>query len=293
MLINRNQKIRQSIRKKDINILFSKLPENFFNKGLEIGGGDGFQSFFLTQYIKKLVSTDIDRKIVFKPPTSDIKYVIIDAENLEKHFSRSEFDLIFSSNTLEHINDIDKVMASFKLLLDQNGIMIHVMPNRLWVLFKVFLLPFSYFYNYLLTNIIRKKNLRNISDVSLNSKQFNNNHNVNNYTLNNQNMKKVGYNSNVYKKLIRFFWQPPHGVCKTNFQEFYSFGKTNWVRLFKKHGFNKILIKKMQCHSPHRFGFNKLRYLFEACGFCTCYAFIVCKGQQAEKNINLYFAKQD
>ena len=52
--------LRGEFRTGEIQRIFSACPEKAFHIGLEIGAGDGIQSTLLTEYISKLISTDIN-----------------------------------------------------------------------------------------------------------------------------------------------------------------------------------------------------------------------------------------
>ncbi len=81
--------------------------------------------------------------------------------------------LIYSSNLLEHIPDINCCLSECFRVLKPTGIMIHIMPTRLWKFFYFFLAPFRFqcprihgafsshiseFYNYRKNNWIKKFN---------------------------------------------------------------------------------------------------------------------------------------
>lgn len=55
-----------SLKRKEIKIIFSKCPNKIFNKCLEIGAGDGFQSTILTKYVSELICIDINPDILKK-----------------------------------------------------------------------------------------------------------------------------------------------------------------------------------------------------------------------------------
>jgi ubiquinone/menaquinone biosynthesis C-methylase UbiE len=57
--------------------------------------------------------------------------MICDAQDLSRFNDRS-FDLVFSSNMLEHIPDVNKCLNECRRVLSDDGLMFHFMPNRWW-----------------------------------------------------------------------------------------------------------------------------------------------------------------
>jgi SAM-dependent methyltransferase len=47
-------------------------------------------------------------------------------------FPDDSFDVIYSSNTLEHVRDIDGLLAEMARVLRPNGVMVHLMPTHVW-----------------------------------------------------------------------------------------------------------------------------------------------------------------
>ena len=50
-------------------------------------------------------------------------------------FIDGTFDLIFSSNLLEHIPDLNRCLEECRRVLKDDGLMLHTMPSRWWKLF--------------------------------------------------------------------------------------------------------------------------------------------------------------
>ncbi|MBU0472039.1 MAG: class I SAM-dependent methyltransferase, partial [Nanoarchaeota archaeon] len=114
--------------------IFGRFPKKIFDKALEVGAGDGFQASHLRVYAKQLISTDIDFKGIKKVKDKSVKYQLCDADNLNKHFRKPEFDFVFSSNLMEHLKDPHKFLLNVHKILKNDGISIHVMPNAFWKL---------------------------------------------------------------------------------------------------------------------------------------------------------------
>lgn len=151
--ITENSKSKQAwhkfVRSSEVKHIFGELAETQIKNALEIGAGDGIQSNIASQYCEKYTCTyysdDEDAnhgKIDQASSNNKIKYIKSDAHDL-KIFPEKSFDLIYSSNVLEHLSDIRKALFEFNRVLTDDGCMIHVMPNRTWKLS-------SFFFNMLL-----------------------------------------------------------------------------------------------------------------------------------------------
>ena len=92
---------------------------------LEIGGGSGFQAALLAERVEAVVSIDI------KPhPTPIVPMTVYDGRSIP--FPEKHFDAIFSSNVLEHIEDIDRFLVESGRVLKDDGIAIHIVPTVAW-----------------------------------------------------------------------------------------------------------------------------------------------------------------
>jgi tRNA (cmo5U34)-methyltransferase len=93
---------------------------------LEYGAGTGITSFLLKDYLKEITLMDnskemirvIDEKIM-SSEVINLKTLIFDLETEE--FKAGKFDLIFTQMVLHHVNDIEKIISKFHLLLNPGG----------------------------------------------------------------------------------------------------------------------------------------------------------------------------
>jgi SAM-dependent methyltransferase len=97
-------------------------------KILEIGGGTGHQALAISKLGFDITSIDVASSIyaddqVFPVNTYDGKKI---------PFEDSRFDLVISSNTLEHIRDLDKFQSEICRVLAPDGFCLHAMPTASW-----------------------------------------------------------------------------------------------------------------------------------------------------------------
>lgn len=242
--------LRRTIRRREIEAIFSEVPKDIFVRVLELGAGDGFQSQLLARYTRFLVSTDINPERLVCHSNHKITCTVCDAKRLP--YRNNEFDLIYSSNLLEHLPDPAQTFMEMSRVLRDNGIMIHVVPNRFW---KVLHLGLFYFSQFLaIIELLTGSSVKNIG----------------------------GRGNNPQKPRSTFWrrnlWPPVHGASPTNAIEFSRFGRRYWQSVFEGAGFELVeVVKHLSVHSPYRFGFDKVRRLLEWMGFSSCTGFILRK----------------
>ncbi len=265
-----------AIRQREINLVFSLLPQKHFVSGLEIGAGDGFQTALLASHIDKLVSSDLNFKRIkeaLKVP--GVEYKTVDADAIEGVFKPKTFDFIFSSNVLEHVRNPQKVLKETREILTSDGYVIHIVPSRH---IKIFYLLFFY-PNLALLMIdrifgkLKGKPLFQGSSMDLE---------------NNINIIAPKKFSNSLK---RFFIPVPHGNFSGHMEEFIAFGEKQWEYKFIEAGYSIFAYAKGPAFSGYGFGFNRLRKLLERCGVFSEHIFILKKMSKFEVDTWAYTKK--
>lgn len=260
-----------SYRKRELDIIFSKCPPKIFKEGLELGAGDGFQSDFVSEYVEKLIVTDINPERLKKQNTESREYRICDAEKVSNVFKNQTFDFIFSSNLLEHLPNPLEALKNMHKILKDGGVVIHIIPSPFWKICHLFF----YIPNILVQaiEIIFKKNR-----IAIFSKKMRNFRG-----LNEGSKSSNEYDNNVkaIKAPRRTFFQmlmpAPHGVSSNNIKEFYALTRKRWKEEFQKANFEVMTIKKGPVASGYGFGLNFLRTILEKIGFASEYIYILNK----------------
>ena len=127
------------VRSSEVEIVLSALENRRFNRALEIGAGDGLQSEVLAARCETLVCTDVDRQQWdngerWSSP-DNVSFILMDVTDLSR-FADDSFDLVYSSNVLEHIEDVDRCIHETHRVLKPSGIGVHSVPSRFWKLFN-------------------------------------------------------------------------------------------------------------------------------------------------------------
>ncbi len=129
------------VRHREAEIIFSMFADTRFNCALELGAGNGGQSVTISQYCDKLICTEKDDKsnawlgqTILERQIANVEYKLCDAQDLSQ-FDNGTFDLVFSSNMLEHIPDVRRCLMECRRVMKDDGFMLHTMPSRWWKLF--------------------------------------------------------------------------------------------------------------------------------------------------------------
>ena len=178
---------------------------------LEIGCGNGFQASLLKPRCKRLISTDISLNRLSEEKKKELTIVICDAQQLP--FKENAFDLIFSSNVIEHIPNKDKALQEMKRV--SRGNMIHSIPLAAWKnlqMITYYIDLSSRAANKLLRVLKKERKVNGSSEKKL---------------------KSSGKNLLIPRI---------HGTARTNLEELKEFNRKNWQNLFQR---NDLKIEKI------------------------------------------------
>lgn len=95
---------------------------------LEIGGGTGAQAAALDRMGHRVVSIDVPSS----PYRDSRVFPIVDYDGHSLPFPNGSFDVVMSSNVLEHISDLDAALMEFARVLVPGGRQVHLMPSGVW-----------------------------------------------------------------------------------------------------------------------------------------------------------------
>ncbi len=275
-------------KEREIEAVFSGCPCRCFQYGLELGAGDGYQSVLLSNYIGRLVSTEINKLRLSRKSNDSIEYRILSAEETIQKSQKTSFDIIYSSNLLEHVTDPHTVLCGIHNILKDDGVTVHIMPTPLWKLCQIVL--------YIPVNVLviieritqaaaQSAGLRNILREirALLKEAFVGLTRGTNATLEKAAQEDELYGNNPGKGretnefLKRLFFPRPHGASKTNLAEFAAFGRKRWIREFDKAGFCCSIIRKGPAASGYGLGWAWADRIIEGAGLASEYIYIAQK----------------
>jgi len=94
---------------------------------LEIGGGSGFQARKLAEWGCDVASVDIAGR-----PNIARWFPVQDYDGKRLPFPDQSFDIVFSSNVLEHIPHLSLALEEMARVLKSGGKCVHLMPSATW-----------------------------------------------------------------------------------------------------------------------------------------------------------------
>ena len=115
--------LRERIRTAEL-----ERARRYFSPGakvLEIGGGPGYQAAILSSWGMDVTSLDVVAATAAHHPVQ-----IFDGRTIP--FPGESLDAVFSSNVLEHVEDVEALLGEAARVLKADGVMVHVLPSATW-----------------------------------------------------------------------------------------------------------------------------------------------------------------
>ena len=258
----------RGLRRREIELIFGRCPRNAFPQGLELGAGDGFQSTVLAPYVGQLVATDFRPQITRRSARPNITFATCDAERVDEQFAPASFDLIFSSNMMEHLPYPARALAGMRVVLRDDGIAAHVIPSPFW---KACHLAGFYPDAVLarLNRLAQRRQAQPPQDAD-GADAWDNN-------------PKSAAAPRPY--LARLLWPAAHGASGRNLAEFRLFSRGYWTAQFEAAGFRVAAVLRGPVSSGYGFGWDRARGALEDMGFASEYVYITVKAGQADNAI--------
>jgi SAM-dependent methyltransferase len=114
------------IRTAEIDVIASLLPSG--GRLLELGAGTGEQARTLAGRGYDVVALELRESTYAAHRVFDI----IDYDGCHIPFPEGEFDVVYSSNVLEHVRDLDALHQEVRRVLKPGGYCVHVVPSAAW-----------------------------------------------------------------------------------------------------------------------------------------------------------------
>ncbi|MBU0477587.1 class I SAM-dependent methyltransferase [bacterium] len=100
---------------------------------LDIGCGEGYVDLYLSDVAKHVAGIDVDQGVVDKAnklfSEKNMTFYRMSGDDLK--FQSNSFDVIISSQSIEHMKNDEKFLSEVHRLLKNNGIFICTTPNKL------------------------------------------------------------------------------------------------------------------------------------------------------------------
>ena len=243
----------KKIRDDELTTALKLFPSDKNLKVLEIGGRDGYQAELISK--KGYNVTSIDINPLFP------QFHLVQKGSINKlNFDENVFDIIYSSNMLQEIYNIEDAFMEMKRVLKKDGIIIHIVPSSWWSLTTNF-----WHYCFIPKYLIKSKKFKHI--FNLDGKKENRSI---------ESPKEENLESS--KKNLKQLFFHPLGANASFIHEIVYFQKNYWKKLFNQNKFK--IIKEKNCpyiysgYSIFKFRFLKLRR-FLAKKIPSCYCFVL------------------
>jgi SAM-dependent methyltransferase len=180
---------------------------------LEIGGGTGWQARRLSQLGYDVTSVELSGSEYLANAVFPIR--IYDGVNVPAN--DEEFDIVFSSHTLEHVESPHKLHRELSRVLKPGGVGIHVMPSSTWSLWTLLAHPAF------LAKVART-NYRTTGAVLRHAEST-------------ADRIPDGSQASLLKRWRQILIPPRHGVRGSLLGELFTFTRPAWSRYFTNHGY--------------------------------------------------------
>lgn len=236
------------IRKNELSTALAFFPDKKDIEILEIGGRNGFQAQIISEEGFNVTSIDIN-------PIYPQIYPVKEGDITNLEFQDDTFDIIYSSNMLQEISDIEKAFLEMKRVLKKDGMIIHVVPSSWWSIITNF-----FHYCFIPKYLIKSNKFKKF--VKYKKSEISNDQSKNTMISQKNNLKKLFFH--------------PLGDNPSFVHEIYFFSKFYWVKTFRKNQF--IILNKRNCEITYSgyaiFKFRLLKFRkFCARIFPSCYCF--------------------
>jgi SAM-dependent methyltransferase len=166
---------------------------------LELGAGAGWQAKQLSDQGFSVSAIDI-------PSTEYLvhqEFPVLPYDGEHIPFPDAHFDVVFSSNVMEHVADLSGMHAEIQRVLKPGGLVLHILPTTSWRFWTSMVHPLG---------VLRDNHLYSRSTL----------------------IRRPGL---VLRTLLRHFWPELHGERGNIITELYFFSSAFWHKNFARHGF--------------------------------------------------------
>lgn len=245
------------IRREELRLVWQVLDSRRFDTGLELGAGDGWSSSRLTDRISHLISSDIHPAILERSANDHVTYEILDAEKVAAVHASASFDVVLSSNLLEHLPDPVESLRAMLLVTKPSGVAIHIMPSPFWKINQMSFFLASQFLrrverycsgdlpSWLRRSVKTRQGVRSSAALP---------------PCNNPKSAPKRRNP-----LARRLVPPCHGVSSGHLEEFRAFRRSHWTACFREAGYEIDMVVKGPWTSGYGFGCGRLRTTLRNC----------------------------
>lgn len=115
-----------ALRRAEIDAVAQLIPDG--SRILEIGAGTGLQARRLTELGHEVDAIDLATSTY----SGDQVFPVREYDGVAIPWPASSFDVVYSSNLLEHVRDLTGMHAEIRRVLRADGMAVHVLPTHVW-----------------------------------------------------------------------------------------------------------------------------------------------------------------
>lgn len=200
---------------------------SYFQKSgrvLEIGAGTGWQARLLSGFGFKVEAIDVYESRHRK----NMEWNVVPYDGYRIPFEDQSFNIVFSSNVLEHIEHIGPFQEEIKRVLKNDGVVVHVLPTTSWRV----LTTVTHFLQ-LVKSLFMTERTKDVG-------QTNEKHSLDFSTE----LQNVRWQSKL--KRLKYILPTKHGVLGNAITEMYYFSESRWSRFFRSHDWEIVSIESCQ-----------------------------------------------
>jgi len=205
----------KNIREYELEMVIPLMPPG--SRVLEIGAGAGWQSKVLAERGFSVYAIDVQGSRY----ESRRVWPVFNYDGANIPFPDAHFDVVFSSNVLEHVEQIKitQLMHEIKRVLKPGGIAVHIVPSGTWRLWSIFATFINAWKQLLITLLSQFYHGYVLCDMTQESAK--------------------AYKQDRIRILKRTIYPPPaHGEIGNCISEVYLFSRYRWASLFRRNGWN-------------------------------------------------------
>lgn len=253
----------EKIRIKELDNTLPLMP----GKGrlLELGAGVGWQAKRLEQ-----AGYDVDALELEGDREAQALYPIVYYDGVTIPFEDNRFDIIFSSNVLEHIPHLETYQEEMRRVLKPDGIAVHLLPSGSWRLWST-LTHYMFAVKYVAQMVLRKLKLMPAKSTEAYMDDIDN---------------RVSQMSKL--DLLKKFLIPSRRGERGNvWSETYYFSRFFWNPWFKQHGWEVQRYSNNKLFYTSYAVFDSLlpvsvRGVLSKLMGASCHVYILTSGKKAE-----------
>jgi SAM-dependent methyltransferase len=198
------ERLLLQLRYQELRAVRGSLPAS--GRLLELGTGNGFQARVLQSWGYDVVSVDV------KDPAYRCKFFTATYyDGVHLPFADQSFDVVFSSNCLEHVRVVQETLAESVRVLKPGGISLHLIPSVSWRLFT------SLGHFVALPRLIRRRIVGSGRSGAVDN-------------------RPRAFQQSIGSLLFKLIGLPAHGEFATAIHELWYYRRGHWIPLFTASG---------------------------------------------------------